>query len=84
MLNIILIGIMVVITFLLLKLVRMVNREVPRFVDQAHETTTRVQGTVDFLGATVVKPSIEAASFLAKARTFLAVSAGGRSRRDDL
>ena len=79
-LNIVLIAVLVVIAFLIYRLIRMVSREAPEFVDKAKQMTTTAQGTVDFVGSTVARPAITIAAFLAGAQRFLQVLAMGNRR----
>jgi hypothetical protein len=80
-LNIALIAVLLVIAILIWRLVRMLSREAPEFLDKAKQMTTTVQGTVDFVGSTVARPAISAAAFLAAIQRFLRVLALGNRAR---
>ena len=79
-LNIVLIAVLVVIAFLIYRLIRMVSREAPEFIDKAKQMTTTAQGTADFVGSTVARPAITITAFLAGAQRFLQVLAMGNRR----
>jgi hypothetical protein len=80
-LNIVLIAILVVIAFLVYRLIRVVSREAPEFIDKAKQMTTTAQGTVDFVGSTVARPAISITAFLAGLQRFLNVIAVGNRGR---
>lgn len=80
-LNIVLIAVLVVIAFLVWRLIRMVSREAPEFIDKAKQMTTTAQGTVDFVGSSVARPAISISAFLAGAQRFLRILALGNRPR---
>ncbi len=79
-LNIVLIGVLVVIAFLIYRLIRMVSREAPGFIDKAKEMTTTAQGTVDFVGSSVARPAITITAFFVGVQRFLQVLTLGNRR----
>jgi hypothetical protein len=79
-LNIVLMVILVVIAFLIWRLVRMVSREAPEFIDKAKQMTTTAQGTVDFVGSSIARPAITVTAFFAGFQRFLQVVALGNRR----
>ncbi len=80
-LNIVLIAVLIVIAFLIWRLIRMVSREAPEFVDKAKQMTTTAQGTVDFFGSSVARPAITVTAFFAAVQRFLQVLALGSRQR---
>jgi len=87
-LNIVLIAILVILVWQLWRLMRVITRAVPPLVnsvqgtaDTVKEAAVSVKGTVSFVDAAIVRPTIEAAGFTAGAKRFIRVLLRGPSRR---
>jgi hypothetical protein len=79
-LNILLIAVLLVIAILIYRLIRMLSREMPEFIDKAKQMTTTAQGTADFVGSTVARPAISVAAFMSGVQRFLRVLAVGNRK----
>jgi hypothetical protein len=82
-LNIVLLVVAIIIGVLVLKLAKYLGREFPPIMQTVQQTLKTVQGTTEFIGETVAKPAIGAASTSAGFREFLRAFVGVRrpSRR---
>lgn len=79
-LNIVLVSILVFVAIQVWRLVGSVRGELPTLTGAARRTLTTVEGTVDFLGTTAARPTIESVSFLVGVRRFLRVLVFGQRR----
>ena len=78
--NLVLLGVAIAIGVVIYKLVRVGGREFPRIMETVEQTLHTVQGTTEFIGATVAKPAIGATSRAATVRQFVRVFFGLRRR----
>lgn len=75
-LNIVLLSVVLVLVLQILRLVRLLQRQVPPLLDSANRGLLSLRGTIDFLGDLLVRPAIRMVALGLAIGRFLSVLLG--------